>query len=674
MGTSAAADSAQWTAAVWDVGDGSTRMLEGLPTEGRTSTMRAAAAAGGVVVAGGSVDCGVGPAPAVWIRRDGAWSSSIVLGDTGRSTITDVAAGPGGFAAVGEASGAARPIVWTSRDGGAWTSSEVPGADGMTLTKVASSPQGWVLFGAAPTPGGWRPAAWIADELGQWHGVEAPAVRVLDAGWIDDQWVAVGTAPAGGPAISRSADGRLWEAVVPTDGSPLSSITNVVEASGHALALVTGGGEPLVALDGTTLGPPVGIPGLPGVARPPGPAAPLYTEHGLMAGDGNRVMLGSPRRDGITFAELGPGGWTIHDGTALGAWGEHRRIEVQEIEGAAAGEVIVLATRDVDPVSGQAGNAIPSVWSRPGPDVQFQEQFEGSDQVAATTGALYAVQSGELGLVWSPDGRLWQLSTLYGIPNGSRIEHLWADDGGIWVFSAGAGSRVFRADAPALGGEVLRFAPVTADVAGVDEVRGQCRADGRTTMVGHGSDPAGAALAVSGDTGGLTASVLAAPAGTANPRANECAVLGATVVVAGTVDEPIPAQGFLLARADHRQRAVTWRSTDGGATWASTLLPTADDHPATSTNGFAVTTERERGVRRRRGLHGRGCLGRSGAVALVRRRPHLADRRQRRRRGGPRRLHGGDRHRWGRQPRGRRRGLGRDLAPRDAGLSWIRRR
>ncbi len=197
-----------------------------------------------------------------WSRADAAGKADLDGTAAAPKWMSDVAAGPAGFVAVGgqTAGKAARPAVWTSADGKKWALSAAPpalpqGAAAGALTTVVA--RGGVLVAAGITgaagvtgapaagaPGSAAFAAVSADGGRTWQPValpeaapgSAPTAAVATA----HGFVLAGTAGSD-VLLWTSADGRTWRASRPhgfgLDGSGVQRLDGVTVMGRDILAV-----------------------------------------------------------------------------------------------------------------------------------------------------------------------------------------------------------------------------------------------------------------------------------------------------------------------------------------------------------------------------------------------------------------------------------------------------
>ncbi len=129
--------------------------------------------------------------------------------------IVGVAAGPGGFVAVGSASaedGASlATVAFRSADGRAWVRGGLPGAVGTYVYSIGGGPGGYVVAGNDVEGG---PATWFSADGSSWQRVPTEALGAGSAGVNHpvpdgDGWIALGS-NVQAPALLRSADGLRW--------------------------------------------------------------------------------------------------------------------------------------------------------------------------------------------------------------------------------------------------------------------------------------------------------------------------------------------------------------------------------------------------------------------------------------------------------------------------------
>jgi hypothetical protein len=213
----------------------------------------AATASGSAYVVAGTED---GTTAAAWTSPDlKTWTRARNAGkgdlDGGRDApkwMSDVAAGPNGFVAVGgqTVSKTTRPALWTSPDGRRWTLSPSapalpPGTTQGSLTKVvtrgdvllATGVAGAYVFAAISADGGhtWQPAALPGA---------APGTRLTAATATPRGFVLLGT--AGSDVLTwTSPDGRTWHGSRPhglgLDGRGVQRLDGVTVAGPDLLAV-----------------------------------------------------------------------------------------------------------------------------------------------------------------------------------------------------------------------------------------------------------------------------------------------------------------------------------------------------------------------------------------------------------------------------------------------------
>jgi hypothetical protein len=161
---------------------------------------------------------------AAWTSADGrTWDTAAVAQPAG--SIAAVASGPGRLVAVGTRfENVNQPVAWTSVDGRTWQAlpaSAFAGAGGYepgALEDIAAGPGGFVAVGSEHGPGGGRAAAWYSADGLTWARAQSDlggdsAGAVVRGG---PGYVAAGWAP-GGDGDDRavfwsSPDGQTWTA------------------------------------------------------------------------------------------------------------------------------------------------------------------------------------------------------------------------------------------------------------------------------------------------------------------------------------------------------------------------------------------------------------------------------------------------------------------------------
>lgn len=238
----------------------------------------ALAYARGRFVAVGGRDCDWPDPPAcwggVWTSSDGAsWaklerSPALEVGtftwESGPGQgLLDVAAGPGGFVAIGYGVGGA--AAWYSLDGLVWSLAPADGAfDAARIHGVASTPAGWAIVGVVHEgadnlqTGRPRAAIWTSPDGARWQRVpDGPAFDIggywdtleePGTGGIEDIAGNAGAVVAVGESCDdhgracvqatwRSTDGLTWERMPDGKAGALTSV------AGSAAGFVAGGAE-----------------------------------------------------------------------------------------------------------------------------------------------------------------------------------------------------------------------------------------------------------------------------------------------------------------------------------------------------------------------------------------------------------------------------------------------
>ena len=183
-----------------------------------------------------------------WTRAGNAGNRDLDGGDDAPKWMSDVAAGPGGFVAVGgqTAGKVSRPALWTSPDGARWTLS--PSAPSLpagttqgSLSKVvargnvlvATGVAGPYAFAAVSADGGhtWRPAVLP----GAASGTELSAATATPRGFV------LAGASGSDVLIWTSADGGAWRLARPhglgLDGPGVQRLAGVTVAGPDLLAV-----------------------------------------------------------------------------------------------------------------------------------------------------------------------------------------------------------------------------------------------------------------------------------------------------------------------------------------------------------------------------------------------------------------------------------------------------
>jgi hypothetical protein len=183
-----------------------------------------------------------------WTRASGAGKDDLTGDRSAPKWMSDVAAGPNGFVAVGgqTKNKVSQPAVWTSPDGRRWTlSAAAPALPNGTaqgsLTKVvarggalvATGVAGAYAFASVSSDGGrtWQPSALPGA---------APGTRITAATATSHGFVLAGTAGSD-VATWSSADGRTWRATRPhgfgLDGPGVQELDGLTVVGADLLAV-----------------------------------------------------------------------------------------------------------------------------------------------------------------------------------------------------------------------------------------------------------------------------------------------------------------------------------------------------------------------------------------------------------------------------------------------------
>lgn len=313
----------------------------------------------------------VGLAEAVGRERGQAWFSAdgIEWERTGPAaafdgiSLIDVAAGPGGFVALGSASGEAaladptRVVLLRSPDGRRWE--RLVGA-GMSppgiATGIGGGPLGFVAVGFTdPEPG---PVLVVSADGVTWRTIDPTTAGDIAGGIaapiaVDDGWLAAG-GPPGALSILRSADGTSWEATA-VEGS---------DTNGTHLSRVLEGPNGLIATGGAS-------DGCGPFSSCPGQAVGWWSQDGVAWGRiadmdpaiAQSAMTVHPDRGFV--AVTGSAAWTSPDGWTWTSLGEIAGGESGAVDVAVWGDRIVAVGDLYEP----DGSTRPLFWVG-GPDIE----------------------------------------------------------------------------------------------------------------------------------------------------------------------------------------------------------------------------------------------------------------------------------------------------------------
>jgi hypothetical protein len=250
VATTGPADGQAPAAITWDVREAPYRVSDVVST-------------GTQLIAVGTAESGAesGDVAGVWTSPDGrTWEPATVTQPAG--TIAAVAAGPSRLVAVGtvfvETSG---PAAWTSVDGRTWealppsafagSAGHKPGA----LEDVAAGPGGFVAVGSEVGAGGFRATAWHSPDGLVWTrtqsdmgGDSAGAVVQFGSGYVAAGW-SPGENGDDRALFWTSPDGRTWEAA--PDAKDLHDVGSspVLAAAGQHLVAFGGRSHAWVATE-----------------------------------------------------------------------------------------------------------------------------------------------------------------------------------------------------------------------------------------------------------------------------------------------------------------------------------------------------------------------------------------------------------------------------------------
>ena len=159
-----------------------------------------------------------------WASKDGkAWTSAPSAGDALEGEMVAVGSG---LVAAGTVSNGMQAAAWTSGDGVTWTASTdadllpAPGYRGTSISGLAAGPGGIAAVGTEWGENGQRPAAWWSTDGVEWVRSTEPLVGsgARDVAVLGDGFVIVGAANALANEGTRAAfwfsdDGRTWTTV-----------------------------------------------------------------------------------------------------------------------------------------------------------------------------------------------------------------------------------------------------------------------------------------------------------------------------------------------------------------------------------------------------------------------------------------------------------------------------
>lgn len=164
--------------------------------------------------------------------------------------LTDVAAGPTGYVAVGckplkaTTSTNCLSAAWHSADGRSWEQATLPAAgmiDGGMF--VAGDDSGYVAWGGLVEPPG--AGIWVSTDGTNWEAAPAiPEVAISSVVRHGGAWFASGGAGMRGAVLFTSPDGVTWEEVEFAPGTAISSLDLLVAAGDELLGFgPSGDGE-----------------------------------------------------------------------------------------------------------------------------------------------------------------------------------------------------------------------------------------------------------------------------------------------------------------------------------------------------------------------------------------------------------------------------------------------
>jgi hypothetical protein len=394
-------------------------------------------------------------------------------------TVTGIAAGPGGWVAIGgtrDQRGTIAPI-WRSSDGRSWSLAERPAQ----LARVdGEPPQSLVALSATSHQYLALEASTAQISNTQEHVDGQPQVAVwysYDGNWwarapVDGSLGASVVATPSGDMVTTdryddmSPDGVSWQPVAPADGTEPTgqllalgdSVVSVSEDGGQAIITKThldaAGVNQGNTLYSDSIVPPASLTSDSGAE-----------DAGVIMGatDGRTLMIGrAQRHQYLIYVGNGQGGWTHTDTSAIGG---ARRDDAETIRSVASGHgrvVAVGAMLQRDRQTGGQGSAIQArAWVSLGSNVWTRAALPTGvvdlTSVTDTPSGFFAVGTNQRGpaFLTSSDGVTWRRSgerptgdllgllpaavvaqgrrlVVAGLDPGDRPGIWWSDDGQTW--------------------------------------------------------------------------------------------------------------------------------------------------------------------------------------------------------------------------------------------------
>jgi len=204
-------------AVAWTSADGLSWQEHEIGVPGPTSALSTPALSS--VAAGASDLVAVGRV-GIWRSADGiAWEQARAPYELDGTPLY-VAAGPGGFVAVGRGLGdPCQGRAWTSADGKTWQARTLPNPAGLCPTALAAGPSGYLAVGHDPVSG--HTAMMRSADGASWEMVQDQAAFAGDgypegATWTASGWTAFGSfLPIGssdrGVQVWQSSEGMRWQ-------------------------------------------------------------------------------------------------------------------------------------------------------------------------------------------------------------------------------------------------------------------------------------------------------------------------------------------------------------------------------------------------------------------------------------------------------------------------------
>ena len=203
------------------------------------------AASSSDLVAIGYDEAGPGSRGAIWHSSDGVTFERVDDDRTAGVVLTDVAAGPGGFVAVGSEGNGPDVVVLVSSDGLRWErASAKPELASASVSAIATDDNRWMMIGTDPSG---APISWLSWDGLVWDRRDANALglgrgaALVDVAAARDFWLAAGAERDGTGAMFVSDDGERWRTTTIPSAENGATPTRLSDIAVSATAVILRG-------------------------------------------------------------------------------------------------------------------------------------------------------------------------------------------------------------------------------------------------------------------------------------------------------------------------------------------------------------------------------------------------------------------------------------------------